>query len=330
MKKRYWFGLFLLALPLTYMLGPKVAYPKIDATIQPLSIPLTELDAYIAQKEQNVSNLKPDNEARIVWADSIRQTPYSMVYLHGFSASQKEGAPIHEELAKRFGCNLYLARLAQHGIEDRETFKNITPKDFVDSAKEAIAIGNLLGEKVIVLSCSTGGTLSAYLAATNPDWIAAQLLFAPNFGVNAAGMELLTAPWGKQLARTINGSEYWQLGMSAEAYSYWTKEYRFEGIIALQALIEEVATATVFSKITQPSFIGYYYKNEDEKDEVISIPAIHRFYETIQTPVEQKRKITFPDAEAHVVLSDLVSQDLDSPREESIRFLEEVVFGESQ
>ena len=177
MKKRYIFPLFLLAIPLVYFMGPKVEYPTIDAKIQTLSLPLAELDKYIAQKEQNVSNIKADNEARIVWADSIRKTPYSMVYLHGFSASAMEGNPIHKELAKRYGCNLYLARLAQHGIADRETFKDLTPKALVDSAKEAIAIGKLLGDKVIVLSCSTGGTLSAYLAAENPDWIAAQMLF---------------------------------------------------------------------------------------------------------------------------------------------------------
>ena len=44
--------------------------------------------------------LKPDNEARIVWADSSRQkTAYAIVYLHGFSASLGEGDPTDTDIA---------------------------------------------------------------------------------------------------------------------------------------------------------------------------------------------------------------------------------------
>ena len=38
-------------------------------------------------------------------------------------------------------------------------------EDYVDSAKEAVAIGKMMGKKVILMGCSTGSSLSLYLAA---------------------------------------------------------------------------------------------------------------------------------------------------------------------
>ena len=68
-----------------------------------------ELETYIKNNEAN-HKLKPDNEARIVWAnDSLKnKTEYAIVYLHGFSASQFEGAPTHTNIAKMFGYNITL------------------------------------------------------------------------------------------------------------------------------------------------------------------------------------------------------------------------------
>ena len=144
------FALLLLA----YLLGPKPGYePLLSPEIEMLNVQMEELEAFVDNKEKSVSGLKPDNEARIIWYDSIpRRTKYSVVYLHGFSASQMEGNPVHLDFAKRYGCNLYLSRLANHGIEGEEALTDLTPNKYIQSAKEAIAIGQLLGEDVIVIS----------------------------------------------------------------------------------------------------------------------------------------------------------------------------------
>ncbi|MFZ8461094.1 alpha/beta hydrolase, partial [Staphylococcus aureus] len=83
--------------------------------------------------------IKENNEARIVWAnDTLKQkTNYAIVYLHGFSASQEEGNPVHRNIAKQFGCNLYLARLAEHGIDTVDALFNYTADRLWESAKEA-------------------------------------------------------------------------------------------------------------------------------------------------------------------------------------------------
>ena len=157
-------ALLLLVLTIIYFLGPKAnQYPEFDGKINAIDIPLGQLDQYIAEQESKVANKKPNNHSRLIWADSIKKTEYAVVYLHGFSASPMEGDPIHQEFASRYGYNLYIPRLAGHGIDSKESFVDLTPKALIESAKEAIAIGRLIGEKVILMSCSTGSTLSCLL-----------------------------------------------------------------------------------------------------------------------------------------------------------------------
>lgn len=319
-KKRYLIILFLIAV---FLLGPRPSFEVFDGKIIPMDIPLTQIDAYLKEKESKIDKLKDNNEARVVWADGIQKTPYSLVYLHGFSASQEEGAPIHTDFAKRYGCNLYLARLANHGIDDKESFNDLTPKALVESAKEAIAIGKLLGEKVIVMSCSTGGTLSAYLAAHNPDMIDAQIMYSPNIALKSPMSALFTKPWGSTLLKMAIGP-YRTVNLPPSCNNYWTIRYRTEALIALQALVEQTMTDATFSKIKQPTFAGYYYKNEDENDSVISTVAIQDFHTKIATPAAQKREHAFPNG-THVLCSRLQAKNLDQVGTETFKFADEVL-----
>ena len=326
MKKRYLIPLVSLGLlAVAFLAGPKPDYPAFTSKIEALKMSLTETEVFVSQKHIGVKNFKAGNESYILWADSTKQkTGYSVVYLHGFSASPMEGDPIHKEFAQRYGANLYVPCLAKHGILDRESFKDLTPKDLIDSAKEAIAIGNILGEKVIVLSCSTGGTLSAYLAAENPDLIYAQMTYSPNIDLADGTSELLTLPWGLPLAQYVAGSEYRHVPIPENCAPYWTMDYRMEGVIALKALIEETMSSDISKKITQPLFIGYYYKDETHRDKTVSIPAMKTFFEEVSTPDEQKILHAFPNG-AHVMLSPLQTRNLDAVRKETFKFAEEVL-----
>ena len=53
--------------------------------------------------------------------------------------------------------------------------------DLIHEAKEAIAIAKAIGDKVIVIGCSTGATLTLYLAAKDQD-LAGLILLSPNIG----------------------------------------------------------------------------------------------------------------------------------------------------
>ncbi len=327
MKRKYWLGILLIlsTLGLLYSFGPKPSFPELDPTISTLDIPIVDLESYIAEREASVDGLRPNNHARIVWVDSVRQTPYSLVYLHGFSASPMEGDPMHVDFADRYGCNLFLARLHGHGIMDQDAFADLTPQHLIDSAKEAIAIGKIIGEKVIVMSTSTGGTLSIFLGAYNPAMIYAQILYSPNIDLYNQTSKILTYPWGLQIGQMIEGKRRHLELISPEIDNYWTTTYRMEGLVVLRYLLDKTMTDRVFSRIKQPFFVGYYYKNDTLQDQTISIPAVRSFYEKVNTPPALKSIQAFPEVAHHVMISNLRSKDLQSVKAATYRFAEEVL-----
>ena len=137
-----WLGIVLVILIIIYFLGPQPSTPKYNDQLPVVPPGAAQLEKYITDNESK-HKLKPDNEARIIWFnDSTKEkTEYAIVYLHGFSASQEEGDPVHKEFAKKFGCNLYLSRLAEHGIDTSDALANYTAEKSWLSAVEAYAIG---------------------------------------------------------------------------------------------------------------------------------------------------------------------------------------------
>ncbi|MEM9324674.1 MAG: alpha/beta hydrolase [Bacteroidota bacterium] len=295
-----------------YLLGPKVQFEQVDPVIQSLNVPIEELESYIASNESMAPPIKDDNESRILWADGPQKTPWAIVYLHGFSASPMESYPVHVDVARRFGCNIYLPRLSQHGLEDTEAFLELTPTGLVESAKQAVAIGQIIGDRVIVMSCSTGGTLSVFLAANNPEMIDAQVLYSPNIEIFDPTAKLLNDPWGEQILKAVVG-DYRESpeDQGTEVEKYWSIRYRSEGLIALQDLLEQTMTPDVFAKVKQPLFMGYYFKNEEEQDQTVSVAAMLNFYEAVGTEESKKVKMAFPSAGAHVITSPLQASNHD-------------------
>ena len=306
------FAAVLISLVLLYLVGPRAGIPILDPTLPDLDIQITGVEEFIRKQEAAFSRIKPENASRLVWADDSNQvrTPISIVYLHGFSAGPMEGEPLHREIAKRYGANLYIPRLYGHGLQEGETFIDITPQKLLESAKEAIVIGKLLGEKVVIMGCSTGGTLGLFLAGGDPD-IAGLILYSPNIDVYDKTSAMLLQPWGLQIARIAFGGKYREFEATEEVKKYWSNRYRLEGLICLKQLLAATMTKTVFKKIDHPLFVGCYYKNEEEQDKVISIPRIHEMFELVSTSADKKRKILFEHVGSHVLGSQYYSQDLE-------------------
>ncbi|MFM8806887.1 MAG: alpha/beta hydrolase, partial [Sphingomonadales bacterium] len=152
-------AIILLAFLMLYWAGPRPAKPVYSLVLPEVPSDAVALEQYIRDQESQ-HKIKPNNEARIVWANDSLRTPteYALVYLHGFSASQMEGDPVHRNLAARFGMNLYLSRLQDHGIDTTAPLGGMTAQGLWESAVQALAIGKKLGKKVILMSTSTGGT----------------------------------------------------------------------------------------------------------------------------------------------------------------------------
>ncbi len=325
MKTLKWIGIIFLLLVAVYRAGPTPEKFIPDTSLASITADAVTLEKQIAEKENAFKTLRPDNEARIIWADSSKtKTPWSIVFMHGFSASWREGDPVVFDLAKRYGCNVFLPRLYGHGLDTAECMVNLTAEKLLGSAKEAVAIGKAIGEKVLVISSSTGGTLSLYLAS-GKDNIDALVLYSPNVKIYDPTAKLLDKPWGLQISRAVLGSKYRGWPAPEEKKKYFTNYYRLEALIGVQSLISHTMKKETFEKITCPVFIGYYYKNEEEQDKVISIEAIKEMYTQLTTPANQKREIPFPEAGNHVLCYYLDSKDIAGVERETFKFCEEVI-----
>ncbi|MBP9924502.1 MAG: alpha/beta hydrolase [Cyclobacteriaceae bacterium] len=301
----------IVALAAIYFLGSAPKHPTYNLT--PIVVPseAAALENYVTSNEAQ-HKIKPDNEARIVWHDSTKQrTEYAIVYLHGFSASQIEGDPVHRRFAKDFGCNLYLSRLADHGVDTTETLLLFTADRLWESAKQALAIGKQLGNKVILVSTSTGGTLALMLAAYYPDDVYALINMSPNIAINDPAAFLLNDPWGLQIARTVLGGKYRITGASEEHAKFWNKKYRLESLVQLEELIETTMTKDLFRKVTQPSLTLYYYKNEQEQDPEVKVSAMLKMNDQLATPDNLKETVAFPNAGVHVIGCSMTSKDVE-------------------
>jgi pimeloyl-ACP methyl ester carboxylesterase len=294
-----------------YFLGPEPKRPVFDKGMP--SVPeIDGLEKYVASNEAK-HKLKPDNEARIVWADSSKtKTKYAVVYLHGFSASQEEGDPVHRKFADKFGCNLYLSRLSDHGVDTTEQLMLFTADRVWETAKEALAIGKQLGEKVILMSTSTGGSLALMLAAQYPEDVYALINMSPNIAINNPAAFLLNDPWGLYIARMVMKGKYRETGASTEKSAYWNSKYRLESAVQLQELLEDQMTPETFLKIKQPSLTLYYYKNEKEQDPEVKVSAMLDMHKKLATPESMKEIVAVPNAGAHVLGSPLASKDVES------------------
>jgi esterase/lipase len=320
MKFLKWLGIVLLILIIIYFLGPQPSSPKYNLELPVIPSTSAALENYIRNNEAK-HKLKPDNEARIIWMhDSLKEkTAYSVVYLHGFSASQEEGDPIHYQFAQKYGCNLYLSRLDAHGIDTTEPLANFTALEAWNTAKEAYAIGKQLGNKVILMSTSTGGTLALKLAAEYPD-IAGLILLSPNIAINDPNAWLLNNHWGLQIAQLVTGKHRESEDTTAIYAQYWNKRYTTSSLVQLEELIESTMKESTFKKVTEPVLLLYYYKDEKHQDQVVKVSAMKRMFNQLGTPEKLKRQVAIPNAGDHVIGSYIKSKDLQTVEEECDKF----------
>lgn len=302
-----------------YFLGPEPEKPLYNLTLPVVPADAAALESYVASQEAK-HVLKPENEAKIVWNDSSRQrTKYAVVYLHGFSASEMEGDPTHRRFAKEFGLNLYLARLADHGIDTTEALLLYTPDRAWNSAKEALAIGKQLGDKVILMSTSTGGTLALKLAAEYPDDVYALINLSPNIALKNGAAFIANDPWGLQIARFVVGSNY-NTSDDSEGAKYWNQKYRLEAVTQMEELLETSMTKDLFQRIKQPSLTLYYYKSEEEQDPQVKVSAMKEMNEQLGTSADMKEIVNVPTAGAHVIGSSIISKDIETVYKEIEKF----------
>lgn len=308
-----------------YLAGPRFPKPELNRELPEIRVATDEIEEYVKRKE-SVFPVKPDNEARIVWADSIgKRTEYVLLYLHGFSASRYEGYPVTHEFVKEFKMNAYLPRLAAHGLADEEPLLYMTPDSLYQSAKEALVLAHQLGDKVVVMGTSTGGTLALMLAGDFPELVDGLILYSPNIRIKEKASVLLSGPWGLQIGRLAFGGKYriTDDDPNGSECRYWNCKYRVEATVYLQQLLDARMNPEEFAKVKQPIFLGYYYKDEDHQDQTVEVKAMFPMFDELGTPAGQKVKVAFPEAGRHVIACELTSKAVSEVREETFKFVRE-------
>lgn len=309
-------------LVIIYLFGPTPEKALYEKTLPLISVPVEQ---YVKQTA-SIHKIKPGNEAEIIWAnDSLKQkTEYVIVYLHGFTASKEEGNPVHKNIAKEFGCNLFLSRLAEHGLDTTEPLMNLTAEKYWQSVKEALAIGKQLGNKVILMGTSTGGTNAIQLAAAYPDDIAALILLSPNIEINDPNAWLANNHWGLQIAHLVMNGNYVDSKDQRDIFKkYWYSHYRLEGVSALQEMLETSMIKKTFEKVKQPALLLYYYKDAVHQDSVVKVSAMLKMYDELGSV--NKRKVAMPNTGDHVLGSPIKSHDVEGVQREIERFMKEVL-----
>jgi pimeloyl-ACP methyl ester carboxylesterase len=329
MLKRIFLGLFAAAmiLVIVYMLGPKVSTEELTIEYPAVPTRLNELSKYVANREDSVKGLKEENEAYIIWADSANKskTPYSIVYIHGFSASPMEGDPVHRFLAEHFGANLFVTRLPEHGINRENGMEFLTAKALANAAGEAYQIGKSLGDEVIIVGTSMGGALSILLASQQPD-IKALVLYSPAIRDNGQRLQAFFSPWSKKLMETtMMDNKVLYQKRQGEKLAYWSDQIHSNGYESLAVLMYSEMNKPTFQKVTQPLFLGYFFKNEEEQDFVVSVPKMLEMFDQVSTPTSMKFKKAFPKAGDHVIASSVTSKDWEGVMFSTIDFLENMV-----
>jgi pimeloyl-ACP methyl ester carboxylesterase len=256
---------------------------------------LEDLERFIARRESKVQTIKPGLSKGIVWADPVKKDkrPLSIVYLHGFSASRGEMYPVMDEVARDLGANLFYTRLTAHGLEDGEGFAAVTPQDWIDDAREALAIAKRLGDRVILVGMSTGAPLALHLAFENlsSDDIAAMVLISPNHYPADSRVVFASGPLGRFIARLSIGTHRVLNPMTKAEKAIWTPKYRSEGVTAMVNLVTYVYYLDL-TKIKTPALTLYTHK-----DKIVNLELVKSRHEQLGSTF--KRIVDMPEAKNH-------------------------------
>ncbi|MFZ1773659.1 MAG: alpha/beta fold hydrolase [Rhizobiaceae bacterium] len=215
--------------------------------------------AWLEKQEAGIGGIREGLEKEIIWAfpQSRAKTPLAIVYVHGFSASKGEVRPVPDKLAASLGANLYYTRLAGHGQNGQAMLAG-SVNGWVNDLAEALAIGRLIGERVIVIGTSTGGSLAVWGAAQKGmmDNVAGMMLISPNFAVQAQGSEILTLPWASKLVPIIAGDER-SFEPANEAHGrLWTTRYPSLAVLPM-AEMTKLARDTNVANIKIPALFVF-------------------------------------------------------------------------
>jgi alpha-beta hydrolase superfamily lysophospholipase len=282
--------------------GPFFPFTAVSSDVSEVIEKVGDLDDYLRESEAQHGRVRRDLAKGILWNDpAVRsKTPLSLAYLHGFSASRKDISPVIETLARTLRANAYFARLAAHGRTSADEFATVTPQDWLNDAREALAIGRRIGDRVILIGISTGALLATIAALEDKSSsVAALVLLSPNFAIRDWRAKFIAGPVGPLLAHVLIGPDYSFRPETSGHADLWTPRYPSEGIVALMNLVNS-AHALRLGALKVPTLVIY-----TDKDAVVDPKAIQDRFDEIGS--EQKLLVDLPEAARHELTGDALA-----------------------
>lgn len=261
---------------------------------------------YFESTESAYDDIVPGVEKRVIWQDGFKEqrTPVSILYVHGFSASSEEIRPVPDMVANALGANLVYTRLQGHG-RDGSAMAEGTASGWMYDMAEGLAAARAVGDRVVVISTSTGGTLAA-AAALDDELsrnVAGMVFVSPNFGVNTPGAWMPGLPWARSWLPLVMGEERDVSGPDPELNKYWSAVYPWEAVVPMTVLVETVYDLD-FSGAQVPALFWF-----SDDDQVVRPDLTHKVAEAWGGPVTVQLVTMGPgdDPMSHVIAGRLMS-----------------------
>jgi len=265
-------------------------------------IDLSNVEKQIKSDEDEAPKLRQNIGKKILWAEkSSQKTSLSIVFIHGFSATRVELSPVIEEVAKSLGANVFFTRLTGHG-QDGIALSDATFDDWISDTNEAIRIGEVIGDEVILIGSSTGCSLIHCILEAQKK-VKSVIYVSPNFGPSSYKGHFLRLPGAKWFIPLILGNEHAFTPKNSEHARCWTTRYPTKALFPVKDAVV-AASLVSHSKINLPILFWF-----SDYDKVVSPKATRRIISKMGNNVEIFNPILAleDDPSKHGVLGDILS-----------------------
>lgn len=286
--------------------------------------PVAALDEWLADTEHRLG-VREGVDKVIRWRREGQPdvAKLSVVYVHGYTASRQETAPLSDKIAGVLDANLHYTRLKGHGLAGLDLL-DASLDDWMADVRQALAIGKRIGERQIVIASSTGATLAALAAArsTMPDSVAALIFLSPNYGPVDRRAEFITLPAGRALGRMLVGEWRGEEPTNPLQKKYWTVPSPTDALIPMMEGVKELRTLFETISIRIPTLTLY-----SKEDRVVLPEFVESNQERFTHELSRLEQVENPGDESnHILAGDIMSPNTtDSVCKTALEFINAVV-----
>jgi len=285
--------------------------------------PIDELDDWLLASEKALAIAEPVRKI-VRWAGGRPdRTSLSIMYIHGFTATRQETAPLADEIAAALGANLFYTRLTGHGL-GTNALRDVTLDDWLVDVREGFEILERIGRQQIIIGASTGATLAALHAVEQrmPGTIRALIMLSPNYGPFDRRAEFVTMPGGLALARALVGDVRSFEPVSEEHSTYWTRESPVEALVPMMHAVKRLRKHFETREIRLPALTIYCPQDQTVLPEFIETQSA-RYVNSLSRSVVLEE---VGDPSCHTLAGDILSpQTTAVVRDAAIEFINEVI-----